>query len=185
MASASILLQFVRQFSSTRALQGERTMRALRIFMVMTLGAMLTAGLFACGGDGDDGSSSSGNSANYSQYTGTYTLNFTVTDSSDISEIGTTGTWTVDLKVTPYGYATIFYPNSYCGEILSSGIFGGNTVVFRTGADGWNCRGVICCDGQTTINTKFTDANSGTLSRTSTACCSGRWQKSSGTFIRQ
>ena len=161
-------------------------MKALRILMVLTLGAVLAMGLFACGGGEDSGDSAGNNvAADYSQYSGVYTVNFTITDSSDSSERGRTGTWTGQLKVTPYGYATVFYPNSYCGEILSSGIFGGKTVAFRTSADGWNCGGVTCCNGQTTINMKFTDSNSGTLSRTSNSCCNAAWQKSTGTITRQ
>jgi hypothetical protein len=188
MASASIYY-FIPLDDSVRVKQYKEReeMKALRIFMVMTLGAVLVVGLFACGGDGDSGGSSSGNSGgtDYSQYSGVYTVNFTITDSSDSSEMGRTGIWTARLNVTPYGYATFFYPNSYCGEVISSGILSGSNLAIRTGAEGWKCGYVTCCDGLTSMRIRFTDTNSGTLTRTSTSCCSANWQKSSGTFTRQ
>ncbi len=161
-------------------------MKALRIFTVMSIGVVLAMGLFACGDDKDNGSST-GNSgaADYSQYSGFYTVNYTITDSSDSFEIGGTGTWTGQLKVTPAGYATAFCPNAYCGEVLSSGIFNGNTVNLPTAADGWKCGIVTCCGGRTITKINFIDANNGTLSRRSTSCCSSKWQEISGTLARQ
>jgi hypothetical protein len=157
--------------------------KALRIFMVMALAAV-AMGLFACG-HGDNGGSSGGdNVTDYSQYSGVFLGSYAITDSSDGIGIGGAGTWTVQLQVTPYGYATVLHTDPNCGDVLSTGIFYGNTLVIRSG-ERWQCGWATCCDGFTTTAIRFTDRNNGTLTRTSNSCCSTQWQKGSGKFTRQ